>query len=103
LSELVALHLDDTACTDVALLIATALPHLARLTLRRTAVTADGVRVLAARCSLTELLLSGCDALTEEGLTFLSSQARSTRLDLARLDSAWLGLAWLGLARLGLA
>ena len=61
--ELHALHLDDTACNDVALLTATVLPKLCRLHARRTKISDHGLRVLSKRASLTDLAVGGCEEL----------------------------------------
>lgn len=81
--DLHALHLDDTACSDVAVLIATVLPKLCRLHMRRTAVSDHGIRVLSKRASLTDLAMGGCHELSDEGATQLASQQRMRRLELA--------------------
>ena len=74
--ELHALHLDDTACNDVALLTATVLPKLCRLHARRTKISDHGLRVLSKRASLTDLAVGGCEELTDEGIMHLATQLR---------------------------
>ena len=81
--ELHALHLDDTACDDVAVLTASVLPKLVRLSMRRTAITDHGLRVLAKRCCLTALDIAGCKQLTDEGISLLTAQTHIQHLDLA--------------------
>ena len=86
MTELISLHLDDTQCNDVAVLIASVFPKLVRLSMRRTGVSDHGVRVLSRRTSLCELSLSGCQEITDEGVSQLSSQQSSTFRSLQRLD-----------------
>ena len=81
--ELHALHLDDTACNDVALLTATVLPKLCRLHARRTKISDHGLRVLSKRASLTDLAVGGCEELTDEGIMHLATQLHLQRLDVA--------------------
>ena len=83
MTDLHALHLDGTACTDVAVLIATVLPKLCRLHMARTAITDHALRVLSKRCSLSDLSLRGCAVLTDSGVSLLHTQHRLMRLDVS--------------------
>lgn len=81
--ELKALHLDDTACGDVAMLMATVFPQLVRLRMARTAATDKGLLVLGRRSALLELSLAGCEQITDDGVRALASVSRLRQLDLS--------------------
>ena len=83
MTDLHALHLDATSCTDVAVLIGSVLPKLCRLHMAGTRITDHALRVLSKRCSLTDLSLSGCPDISDEGVALLHTQQRLQRLDLS--------------------
>ena len=81
--ELKALHLDDTATGDVAMLMATVFPQLVRLRMARTAATDKGLLVLGRRSALSELSLAGCEQITDDGVRALATVSRLRQLDLS--------------------
>jgi hypothetical protein len=84
MARLRALHLDGTRVGDVALLVASVLPLLARVHVSGTGVSDLGIEVLARRAtSLTELSVANCGALTEAALASFARVGGLARLDLS--------------------